>query len=203
MRCARRRHRAHVTRAAGMPAIRSRASSGASRQGFEDGREGYRALLGLAVENRRIFAIGFLAAIGASLLLAPWLGQNFFPSIDAGQIKLHLRAQTGTRIEETARLATQVEKSIRQADSGLRAQERRRQHRPAGQRHQHRLQQLGADRAGRRRHPDFAERRPSSERPVHRDAAGYPAARIPRRDILVPAGRHRQPDPQFRPVGAD
>ncbi|HSE12355.1 MAG TPA: efflux RND transporter permease subunit [Rudaea sp.] len=80
---------------------------------FENTRERYRGLLTMAVENRRIFAIGFLAAIGASMLLAPWLGQNFFPTIDAGQIKLHLRAQTGTRIEETARLATQVEKTIR------------------------------------------------------------------------------------------
>ncbi|HZP66590.1 MAG TPA: efflux RND transporter permease subunit, partial [Rudaea sp.] len=82
-------------------------------RGFENAREGYRGLLELAVAQRRRFAIGFLAAIGASLLLTPWLGQNFFPSIDAGQIKLHLRAQTGTRIEETARLATQVEKTIR------------------------------------------------------------------------------------------
>ncbi len=48
-----------------------------------------------------------------SFVLAPWLGENFFPSIDSGQIKMHMRAQTGTRIEETARLATQVEKSIR------------------------------------------------------------------------------------------
>jgi multidrug efflux pump subunit AcrB len=82
-------------------------------RGFEDMRENYRELALLALENRRAFAIGFLAVILASLLLAPWLGRNFFPSIDAGQIKLHLRAQTGTRIEETARLATQVEKSIR------------------------------------------------------------------------------------------
>ena len=81
--------------------------------GFESAREIYRGLLGMAIEKRRAFVIGFLAVIGASLLLAPWLGQNFFPTIDAGQIKLHLRAQTGTRIEETARLATQVEKTIR------------------------------------------------------------------------------------------
>jgi multidrug efflux pump subunit AcrB len=81
--------------------------------GFENTRERYRALLDMAIENRRRFAIGLLLVTGASLLLTPWLGQNFFPTIDAGQIKLHLRAQTGTRIEETARLATQVEKTIR------------------------------------------------------------------------------------------
>ncbi len=80
---------------------------------FESTRERYRGLLTLALENRRVFALGFLAAVFFSLLLAPWLGQNFFPTIDAGQIKLHLRAQTGTRLEETARLATQVEKAVR------------------------------------------------------------------------------------------
>ncbi len=82
-------------------------------QTFESVREGYRGLLELALGHRTIFIGGFLAAIALSLLLFPWLGSNFFPSIDAGQIKLHLRAQTGTRIEETARLASEVEKSIR------------------------------------------------------------------------------------------
>ena len=82
-------------------------------RGFENVRENYQTLVTLAVEHRRVFIIGFLAAVGASLLLLPWIGENFFPSIDAGQIKLHMRAPTGTRIEETARLATEVEKAIR------------------------------------------------------------------------------------------
>jgi multidrug efflux pump subunit AcrB len=80
---------------------------------FERVREGYRDLLGATLGRRRRFSVGVLAVVGASLLLTPWLGRNFFPSIDAGQIKLHLRAQTGTRLEETARLATQVEKTVR------------------------------------------------------------------------------------------
>ncbi len=80
---------------------------------FERVREIYRELLTLALTRRRAFAIGFLAAVAASFLLTPWLGENFFPSIDSGQIKLHMRAQTGMRIEETARLATEVEKTIR------------------------------------------------------------------------------------------
>ena len=49
------------------------------------------------------------------LLLVPWLGQDFFPNTDSGQFILHLRAKTGTRIEETARLADLVEDAIRQA----------------------------------------------------------------------------------------
>ena len=48
-----------------------------------------------------------------SFALVPWLGRNFFPAVDAGQIKLHIRAQTGTRIEETARLCDEIERQIR------------------------------------------------------------------------------------------
>ncbi len=80
---------------------------------FETVREIYRELLTMALGRRRMFLIGFGLVVLASFVLAPWLGENFFPSIDSGQIKLHMRAQTGTRIEETARLATQVEKTIR------------------------------------------------------------------------------------------
>src|SRR6202042_1933174 len=53
------------------------------------------------------------AACLASFALFPWLGQDFFPAVDGGQFKLHVRAQTGTRIEETARLCDLVENSIR------------------------------------------------------------------------------------------
>ena len=80
---------------------------------FENVREVYRELLTMALARRKTFLIGFSVVVLASFVLAPWLGENFFPSIDSGQIKLHMRAQTGTRIEETARLATQVEKTIR------------------------------------------------------------------------------------------
>jgi len=80
---------------------------------FERVRDSYQGLVTLAVRRRGIFLTGFFIAIGLSFLLTPWLGQNFFPTIDSGQIKLHMRAPTGTRIEETARLATEVEKAIR------------------------------------------------------------------------------------------
>ncbi len=80
---------------------------------FEHVRRAYRGLLERSLATPRIFIAGFVVASLASLLLIPWLGENFFPSIDAGQIKLHMRAQTGTRIEETARLASEVEKTIR------------------------------------------------------------------------------------------
>jgi len=81
--------------------------------GFERLREGYRSLLEGLVHHRRVFIPGFLLACGVVFLLVPWLGQDFFPSTDSGQFILHLRAKSGTRIEETARLCDEVETSIR------------------------------------------------------------------------------------------
>ncbi len=81
---------------------------------FGQVRRGYASLLEIALGLRWLFVIGFLAFVGASFTLAPFLGSNFFPSVDSGQIKLHMRAQIGTRIEETARLADNVEQTIRQ-----------------------------------------------------------------------------------------
>src|SRR6201987_4070494 len=80
---------------------------------FERFRQGYLGLLELALQHRFWFAGGFLCVALASLGLAPFLGQDFFPSIDAGTIRIHMRAQTGTRIEETTRLTDQVEQKIR------------------------------------------------------------------------------------------
>ncbi len=80
---------------------------------FEQLRNLYRSLLELAVMRRWIFVAGFMAAVLVSFGLVPYLGSNFFPSIDAGQIKLHLRAETGTRIEEVAKLCDEVEQSVR------------------------------------------------------------------------------------------
>jgi multidrug efflux pump subunit AcrB len=81
---------------------------------FEQLRRGYLSLLEIALGLRWVFVIGFLAVVGASFTLVPFLGQNFFPSVDSGQIKLHMRAQIGTRIEETAKLADEVEQAVRQ-----------------------------------------------------------------------------------------
>ena len=80
---------------------------------FEKLRNGYHNLLKKTVAHPVIFTICFFAACLASFALFPWLGQDFFPSVDSGQFKLHVRAQTGTRIEETARLCDLVEDSIR------------------------------------------------------------------------------------------
>ena len=80
---------------------------------FEGLRQGYLGLLRLALAHRFVFAGGFVCFALLSLGLAPFLGQNFFPSIDSGAIKIHLRAPTGTQIEEATRLTDQVEQKIR------------------------------------------------------------------------------------------
>ena len=83
-------------------------------KGFERLRNGYLALLEGCLHHRRTFVTAFFVACLASIaVVAPWLGQDFFPSVDSGTFKLHLRAPTGTRIEETARLCDLVEQSIR------------------------------------------------------------------------------------------
>ena len=80
---------------------------------FEAVRERYHEILQLAMGRRRRFVIAFLSLVLLSFALLPFLGRNFFPSVDAGEIKLHVRAQTGTRIEETARLCDQIENAVR------------------------------------------------------------------------------------------
>jgi len=84
-------------------------------EAFERFREGYHRLLERCLHHQRAFLLIFLGfCLISVLLLLPWLGQDFFPSVDAGQFKMHIRARTGTRIEETARLADLIEQSIRQ-----------------------------------------------------------------------------------------
>jgi multidrug efflux pump subunit AcrB len=81
--------------------------------GFETARESYRNLLALALNYRRLFVTGFLAAVLASFLLFPFLGSNFFPSVDTGQIALHVRPPVGTRIEDTTQQIADIEAEIR------------------------------------------------------------------------------------------
>jgi multidrug efflux pump subunit AcrB len=82
-------------------------------RGFERARAAYRASLERLLSRQVAFVAAFLAVCVSAWLLVPWLGENFFPVSDNGQFILHLRAKTGTRIEETARLADMVETAIR------------------------------------------------------------------------------------------
>ena len=81
-------------------------------RGFHRFREGYLGWLEACMIHRRSMAAVFLTGCVASLGLVFLLGQDFFPLVDAGQIRLHLRARTGTRIEETARLVDEIEQAI-------------------------------------------------------------------------------------------
>jgi multidrug efflux pump subunit AcrB len=83
-------------------------------QRFKNVRNAYQGYLVLALENRRPFAIAFVTFALLSLALGPFLGRNFFPTVDAGEISLHVRAPVGTRIEETAAQFDHIEARIRQ-----------------------------------------------------------------------------------------
>ena len=86
----------------------------AFNRAFEGMRARYTALLAVLLDHRRLAGGGFLVFCLASCLLYPNLGQDFFPDVDSGKIRLHLRAATGTRIEETARITDLVETRIRE-----------------------------------------------------------------------------------------
>jgi multidrug efflux pump subunit AcrB len=82
--------------------------------GFEGGRLAYREVLTMAMRHRAVFVSLFLAFIVGSFALAPYLGRDFFPSVDGGRILMHVRAHVGTRVEESARLFADIEKVVRQ-----------------------------------------------------------------------------------------
>jgi multidrug efflux pump subunit AcrB len=88
------------------------------QEGFEHvftlARDRYRVLLLLALGRPKTFIAGFLTVVALSFGLAPFLGENFFPQVDSGQILMHVRAQPGTRIEETARLFDLVEQTVKE-----------------------------------------------------------------------------------------
>ena len=113
-------HSDHSLQAHDGPASPARSRNPLKRfqQGFDvrfaQIREGYRSLLLLALGRPKTFTGGFLLCVLLSFGLAPFLGENFFPAVDSGQILMHVRAQTGTRIEETARLCDLIERTIRQ-----------------------------------------------------------------------------------------
>ncbi|MCB5190582.1 efflux RND transporter permease subunit [Methylobacillus arboreus] len=80
---------------------------------FERFRAGYLGILQLALQNRRKFIAGFLAFVLLSFALVPFLGRNFFPAVDGGQILMHVRAPIGTRLEDTAARFAEIQKAIR------------------------------------------------------------------------------------------
>jgi multidrug efflux pump subunit AcrB len=80
---------------------------------FERFREGYRDVLSLCLSNGRKVVLLVIGLVLASCLLFPFLGQDFFPAVDAGRFDMHVRMKSGTRIEETARTVDEIEQMIR------------------------------------------------------------------------------------------
>ncbi|HZV61176.1 MAG TPA: efflux RND transporter permease subunit [Methylophilaceae bacterium] len=80
---------------------------------FEHVRLGYRVLLEKAIAHRRIFILGFMTFVLLSSALIPFLGRNFFPAVDSGQILMHVRVPVGTRVEETAAQFTEIVAAIK------------------------------------------------------------------------------------------
>ena len=189
------------------PARRSRNPLKRFQAGFERVftviRGRYRSLLAVALEYPKTVIIGFVVLVILSLGLEPFLGENFFPSVNSGQILMHVRAQPGTRIEETARLFDFIEQTVRstippnQLDnivdniglpfSGINMAYQNTG--TIGPEDGDALISLKEDHA------------PTEV--LHQAAAHHLAAKIPGHDVLVPAGRYRLANPQFRPAGAD
>ncbi|HUI83940.1 MAG TPA: efflux RND transporter permease subunit [Candidatus Binatia bacterium] len=83
-------------------------------RGFDRFRNGYYQLLETTLQHRGAFALCFVAFCALSLLLVFFLGEDFFPSVDAGLMRLHVRGRAGLRVEETARLCDEIERYLRQ-----------------------------------------------------------------------------------------
>jgi CzcA family heavy metal efflux pump len=105
--------RGHEHKAAGPKTIFGRFQRGFER-GFDRFRNGYYQLLETTLEHRKVFAACFIAFCVLSMVLVFFLGQDFFPTVDAGLMRLHVRARSGLRVEETARLCDQIEQYLRQ-----------------------------------------------------------------------------------------
>ncbi len=105
--------RGHEHRAEAPKSFLGRFQRGFERK-FEDFRRGYEQLLETTLEHRGIFVICFLAFCLLSLGLFFFLGQDFFPQVDAGLLRMHVRARAGLRVEETARLCDEIEATLRQ-----------------------------------------------------------------------------------------
>ncbi len=104
--------RGHEHRAAEPKSFLGKSQRGFERW-FERFRGSYRQLLETTLEHRKLFCLGFAAFCFLSLGLVFFLGQDFFPQVDAGLIRLHFRARPGLRVEETARLCDEVERVLR------------------------------------------------------------------------------------------
>ncbi len=171
---------------------------------FEKLRRWYYGVLGFCMEYRAVFLLAIVAFwIGSIALLYPWLGQDFFPSVDGGQFKLHVRAHTGTRIEDTARLCDEIEDVIRreipQAQMGTI------------------IDNIGVPYSGLNLSYSNSATVGTADADIlvtlaekHRPTGEYThdlrdqlTTTVSGYGVLLPAHRHGEPDSELRPAGAD
>ena len=152
--------------------------------------------------RRRLFAGLFLGFCVLSCGLVFILGRDFFPAVDGGQIRLHMRLPTGTRIEETARVADQVEAAIRSIGAGARSRARCSTTwacRTAASTCLTAMPEPSARWTARFRSRSMQGHRPTAG--LRRADAPRTAAAVSGRGVLLPAGRHDDPDPELRTAG--
>ncbi len=126
------------------------------------------------------------------------IGTDFFPTVDAGQIRLHVRNPPGTRIEQTEEIFGNVERAIRKDIPASEIDTHAGQHGDSQQLDQSVAQRRIADVAGRRRNPDLPQAGTSTHDRLHGPPVRRPAQAVPGPDVLFPAGRHRDPGAEFR-----
>ena len=171
--------------------------------GFEKFRGRYHRMLDASIRHRKAFIVIFLLACVLSFGLIPFVGQDFFPSVDSGEFKLHLRAPTGTRIEDTAALCDRVESEIRQQippkelvtiidNIGL----------PYSGINLSYSTSAPIGPADADIQVELCEGSPADERICSR-IAFEACARLSGSCLLRPAGGYRHPDSEFRVAGAD
>ena len=167
-------------------------------RGFESMRNNYTDLLDGLLRHRLIIPVvaAIILLLGGTLFL--FVGRDFFPLIDGGQIQLHVRVPAGTRIEKTEADVPGGRRQDPRHHSGGGARSHRRQHRPAGPLLQLCLRRRHRDRGQRRCHPDRPEGRPQADGDLHQEAAPGAAGRVSAEHILLPGRRHGDPDPQFQ-----
>ena len=172
-------------------------------RGFERMREGYAGLLASLLRRRLIVPVAAVLVLGLGGAMLMLVGRDFFPLIDGGQIQLHVRAPAGTRIEATERIFQAVEDKIREV-----IPERERERIVDNIGLPARAYNLafadgstigvndGVD-------PGGAEGRARADRRLRSQVANGTAGGLPGCRVLLPAGRHGHPDPEFRIAVAD
>ena len=194
--------RGHEHREAGAKTFFGRYQRGFER-GFDKFRCGYYQLLETTLEHRKLFAACFVAFCAASMLLVFFLGEDFFPSVDAGQMRLHVRGRAGLRVEETARLCDEIEQYLRQQipkdelvtildNIGLPNSGINLSYSNSGV--------IGTSDAEILVGLNQEHHHPTAG--LHSQAAPGVAAAVPGRGVFLPAGGHRHANPEFRPARA-